>query len=615
MSVITDIYTHYIEGTQVYPSGEWEIVHRFPEGCIFSRREFSGTLTFGNIRHNGISDDYDYLMGFGEQYCQRLNYEIYCNDELYWEGYINHTIGYEIDEDNCTIKTTPLLSDEYDCFVIYGDIEYEFTNFNPFINTVVYDDDGAPPYPIEAEFNTYRLTEIMSDMITQAAFLDADDVCGFAGNIKSSFFWNDDYPDATAVTSNYITGVDYWDDILLQRLSYVRNQLGGTATLVLQQITFNKLMGWLRDMFNVYWYIDSNGDFRMEHLHYFEHDFADRDHTELPDDIDLITIENDYNDKSICLYKNKWKNIESELPSVEIFEMLDADTDDFVGLPIYYDEECTYNYPTIQRKEYIQSEIFTDLPMIIADADSVAGDGFMFFAAKYEDIFKDTDDLNDWPNNDFDILFANVGAAIGTANDGGGGCFAKSNNFGACVAGQVYNIYIEGYNNIAGQDPSIQIVDAANNLRSNIVVVNASGIYSLTITAGAGFNGYLYITHTLACDWLWTDCVIDLVENEWVVQYDTGAISALNRNNGHLSVANLMDNYWRHGRVLDEGIMNGNPEIFDSIRPNRLQVKIIIPKCCERIHWNTYYDTYLGKGKIYKALEKKYTHEIELLYE
>ena len=67
-------YTHFIEGVQVYPSGDWEVKNNFPEGCIFARREFSGTLTFGNILLNGISNDYDYIDGIVA--CGKLDYEI-----------------------------------------------------------------------------------------------------------------------------------------------------------------------------------------------------------------------------------------------------------------------------------------------------------------------------------------------------------------------------------------------------------------------------------------------------------------------------------------------------------------------------------------------------------
>ena len=75
-----------------------------------------------------------------------------------------------------------------------------------------------------------------------------------------------------------------------------------------------------------------------------------------------------------------------------------------------------------------------------------------------------------------------------------------------------------------------------------------------------------------------------------------------------------MDNYWRSGRVLLDGTMNGNVEVFDSVKPNKLQVPITIPKCCEEIHWNTYFITDLGDGKIYSLTEKKDSYEVELLY-
>ena len=122
------------------------------------------------------------------------------------------------------------------------------------------------------------------------------------------------------------------------------------------------------------------------------------------------------------------------------------------------------------------------------------------------------------------------------------------------------------------------------------------------------------VRNTIACDWEFTDCVIDPENLEWVVQWEVGAISAATQNNGHMSIANLMDNYWRSGRVLLDGTMNGNVEVFDSVMPSRLQNSITIPKCCEEIHWNTYIITDLGDGKIYSLVEKTDSYEVELLY-
>lgn len=591
---------------QVYPSGDWEIKHEFPTGCIFSRRIFSGELTFGNILFNG-SNDYDYIMGIVD--CQRLPYVIKCNDVTWWEGYINHTIGYKIDEDNCTLETTPLLSDEYDCFITYGDIEYSWGLLSAFINAIIYDDDGGGgPYDLIAECNMYRLSLVIDEFIN--VFINADTVCGFAGDIVSSFFWLDDYPDTTVNAVNYITGANYWEDIGIQKLQKVRSELGSAVALTTTYLTFNKLMSFLRDTFNVYWYIDINGDFRIEHLHFFEHDFADRDHTLLPDDIDITALLDKFTGRALGYGKNKWDYL-SDIPSQEILTLMDAVTEDFVGLPIFYDIECTYNWPQITIKNIDHPDLFTDLPMIVADPDSVTAEGFFICAMKYELRCIDYSRITGWPTDAGYDIFSYSGDAITQAVNAAGAAYGRSNSIGAVSIGQTWRACISDYTNLGGEHPVMKIVNAAGAVLSSAQTINADGIYDFVVST-ANANGYLNVQNTDACDWLFGECL--LVKMEWIVQWDTGAISAALQNNGHLSTANLMDNYWRHGRVLIDGIMNGNVEVFDSIVPNRHQIPISIPKCCDILHWNTYIVTGLGDGKIYRLTEKKDTYEVELLY-
>jgi len=638
MSIIAEaIYTHYIEGEQVFPGGEWEIVHKFPEGCIFSRREFSGTLTFGNIGYNRVSDDYDYLIGFGEQYCQRLSYEIYCNNELYWEGYINHTLSYEVDEDNCTIKVTPLLLDEYDCFVLNGEIEYN-TGYGetPFVgidryDVVLYDrGDGSPPYDTEGTLpDCLELQDMINNWIKSGYYMD----CDFTGQVRSSFFWLDDYPDETTPTENYVTrAANPWDEIYLCSIAKARDALGSaeSGTDWPEGITFNILMEFLKNFFNVYWYIDINGDFRLEHLHYFEHDFANRANTLLPDDLDLTAINNEYTGKPLDTFKNKWKYIENELPSQEVLEMTDAEGEDFMGLPIEYDIDCTYNYPKITIKEYSSNSFMTDVQMLIDDPDSVGSNGFLVIAATNMDVACDENDITGWTNDavanawtTWNSAGVNIQLASHTAPPAT--ALAYSNDIGTTNIGDQYNLCFHIPAGGFAGTPTIAFYDAPGigaNLVSNVVnIVIGDTVTILTIGAGApNLNTYLQIRGADG-DQFGTvpdPAIFTLDEVDTTTLYcmwEEGAISGDWCNNGHLSVANLMDNYWRHGRVLDEGNMNGNAEVFDSIMPNRLQVRISIPKCCERLHWNTYMETDLGTGRIYKAAEKKYTHEVELLYE
>jgi hypothetical protein len=50
---------------------------------------------------------------------------------------------------------------------------------------------------------------------------------------------------------------------------------------------------------------------------------------------------------------------------------------------------------------------------------------------------------------------------------------------------------------------------------------------------------------------------------------EAGEISGLTQINGHLSLANLHNNYWRHNRILSTGLMNGAQEIFLSTQKIR----------------------------------------------
>ena len=604
-------YTHFIDSIQVYPSGDWDIKHTFPTGCIFSRRTLSGKLTFGNRTFNGQSDDYTYIMGIVD--CKRPTYEIKCNGVTWWEGYINHKIGYSIDEDNCTITTTPLLSDEYDCFVIYGfkDVIH-FAGFTSPIFITILDEPVTLPYTVLGTSIGQTLYATVNFIINNV--INADVECGFVGDIVSSFFWRDDYPDATPNAVNYITGAVEFEEIGVARIHEVRDTLGGTVDDNYQYISFNEIMAWLK-VFNVYWYIDINGDFRLEHLHYFERSFADRNHTLLPDDINITTILDKYTGKPIGYGKNKYDYLEDELPSEEIVSFMDAVTEDFVGLPIYYDVECTYNYPIQKIKKYTFPEVLTDLPMLVADPDSVTSDGWVLMAMKYQNLFEDNAIITGWPTDVGYDTFTYTGAAITSAIQGIAiDCYAHTNTIGNVSLGEIYYVLITGYVNNGGEDPTLSIANVGVVDISNTIVITGDGLYIFTITAAGPVAGYLLVYNTLPCDWEFTDCVIDPENFQWLVQWELGALSGDTQNNGHMSIANLMDNYWRHDRILADGTMNGNAEGFSSVRQNRHQVSVVIPKCCDLMHWNTYIQSDLGYGKIHALTEGSDTYEVELLY-
>ena len=99
-------------------------------------------------------------------------------------------------------------------------------------------------------------TEAINGCITLHSILDY-----FAGHIELSYvsnFFNDD-PCPIGGTSLSLT--------MLTQITNIRE----TAELASRgMMTLRDLLTWIRDTFNAYWYIDSNGDFRIEHRKYFD---------------------------------------------------------------------------------------------------------------------------------------------------------------------------------------------------------------------------------------------------------------------------------------------------------------------------------------------------------
>jgi hypothetical protein len=62
-------------------------------------------------------------------------------------------------------------------------------------------------------------------------------------------------------------GGDTLENTMVLQISNVRDT-DDAATKGIMKL--KDLLSYIRDTFNVYWYIDSNGDFRLEHLRYFE---------------------------------------------------------------------------------------------------------------------------------------------------------------------------------------------------------------------------------------------------------------------------------------------------------------------------------------------------------
>jgi hypothetical protein len=82
---------------------------------------------------------------------------------------------------------------------------------------------------------------------------------------------------------------------------------------------------------------------------------------------------------------------------------------------------------------------------------------------------------------------------------------------------------------------------------------------------------------------------------------EVGELTGESRQNAHLSWANLHENYHKHHRYLDEGIMNDALTAFLSVRKTKRQVPITHAGCCTIIDpLNDLVRTQLGDGQIDK---------------
>lgn len=112
----------------------------------------------------------------------------------------------------------------------------------------------------------------------------------------------------------------------------------------------------------------------------------------------------------------------------------------------------------------------------------------------------------------------------------------------------------------------------------------------------------------------------ELNGSDYDVLSEVGLISGLSLPNNHLSLANLLYNYFRHNRVLMEGTMNNNVETFFSAIKTKKQVPISFPFCCddELIPEQSTIETELGTGYIESDVNldiKTNMITMELLYD
>ena len=206
------------------------------------------------------------------------------------------------------------------------------------------------------------LMTFIEELISDTSFMR---LTGYAGNVLSTFFDNDALPTGAPSTISTFMGANPNGNYVTETAT---NELNTTLIGLLWKwfnitdspsfkLSFNDIMGQLRDMFQVYWFIDADGKFRIEHEKYFVRQVADSTPIvlEAQDEIDA----------------REYKYDKGRVAATESFSWSQSSNQDFVGRDIVYNNFETTN----NLKAYSLNYVTTDIKYILDNLDDASNSG------------------------------------------------------------------------------------------------------------------------------------------------------------------------------------------------------------------------------------------------
>jgi hypothetical protein len=200
-------------------------------------------------------------------------------------------------------------------------------------------------------------------------FLDGSshmDLGAYTGNVVSTFFDNDALPTGAPSSISTFIGANPNGNYVTETST---NEINTTIIGLLIEwfsvtdrpsfkLSFNDIMNQLRDMLQVYWFIDADGKFRIEHEKYF---------VKLVEDSTPISL-----DSSAEINAREMKYNKNGVASVEQFSWSQSSNQDFNGRDIVYN-----NFETTNRAiQYSVNYVTTDIKYIIENIDDASNSGF-----------------------------------------------------------------------------------------------------------------------------------------------------------------------------------------------------------------------------------------------
>ena len=197
----------------------------------------------------------------------------------------------------------------------------------------------------------------------------------YTGDVVSTFFNNDVLPtDAPSSISTFITAnpngnyvTETTDNELNTIIIGLLIKWFDTEDSPSFKLSFNDIMDQLRDMYQVYWFIDADGKFRIEHEKYF---------VKQVDDSTAISLSN-YPTAEIDAKEFKYNK--SRLAATETFSWMQSSNSDFVGRNIIYNNFETTN----NSLEYSISNVTTDIKYVLDNIDDASNSGLGIYQCNF----------------------------------------------------------------------------------------------------------------------------------------------------------------------------------------------------------------------------------------
>jgi hypothetical protein len=346
--------------TQVYPSGDWSLKitkaeEDFPF-CKDYRIKFDGSFIFSG-------DDYDLIMA--SDCCDKMDLKIKCDGEDYWFGYFAYPYDFEVDENRCQITGTPKPLDKYYYFDMYADYKREISlsdeaSYQNNFDSAHANDPPLDEWPLAP--NACFDCEPIRDIIVTWGSASPLFPVGFVNNPKSAFFNDsaDGFPSGAypaGAGNNYVTGfTNKLDNVVMAMANEVCNV--GTTTVDRPEWSWNDLMEVLHNTFNTWWYIDENGDVRVEHIYFWELYFGTS--------YDLTTIDTG----RWIVNSSKYDYTVEEMPKEEVWNWSEHWNDFDPENITYYG--CYLPGKTRYVKEYSLSNLTNDIEYVAPGTSNLA---------------------------------------------------------------------------------------------------------------------------------------------------------------------------------------------------------------------------------------------------